>query len=509
MADRYRLYFRDCIPLIMVLVLIATSLPIFHPSLLSGDIAMITHPAKMLFKTGNLKNTDMLLPAQVLRTDGEVIHNPFALTYFGPVLLFAAGIKIFGETDKTFFIVQTLCWFWLCFLIVRKLKSVPLGLLAFLAFIIFGTIDGSTYTTCTQLPILCLYVIFWRFWESERSKKWLVFYGVTFGLGLTFRPEVIFLPIFYTAALFLKRYKKLNGAIMIISTAITYVALERLRLILGGIHSSDHAFYNIGTEILAPGWGVMNCDRILPLSEFLLNPEIRSKLVTKMIHGANRLFILRPLLVSRNDFWFLIFALFSLFFNVKSKRLYAQLLLLFLFQALLNCFLNDIPRYYDYVFVLVGIQLFEDYFPHDVYPKESLKKVSFYPVLLGILIILIGQNIRKAWGWSNHFNQIETAYRNKLKSVVEAVSKEEFILSNNGYDLMWYGGAKKVVFAPYTESTMRRIVLKYPKAKIIYFTSVPQGIFEGLNPIKNYVHTEIEQNILLLSPQQSLSTQVF
>ena len=499
-VDSYRICFRDYIPVLMILLLITTRLPIFHPSLLCGDITMVTHPAKILNKTGNLKSTDMLLPAQALQPNGDSIHNPFALNYFGPILLFAAGIKIFGETDKTFFIVQTIFWCWLCFLILRRLKSAPLGLLAFGAFIIFGTFDGSTYNTPTQLPIICLYVIFWRAWESERSKKQLIFYGLIFGLGLTFRPETIFLLVFYSASLFFKKRKKLAGLVLCVSTATTYLALEKLRLILGGIHSSDHAFYNIGTDILAPGWGVMNVDKILPLSEFLLNPEIRSKLVMKLIHGANRIFILRPQLVNRNDFWLLIVALFSLFFNVKSKRLYAQLLLLFLCQALLNCLLNDVHRYYDYVFILLGIQFFEDYFPHYICSKEVIKKVSFYPVLLGLLIILIGQNIRQDWGWSNYFNKIETTYRNKLKSVVEAVSSEDFILSNNGGDLMWYGDAKKVVFAPQTEFTMSRIILKYPKAKIVYFTSVPQGIFEGLKPIKNYKRIEIEKDIILLSP---------
>lgn len=485
---------------VLLILILVSCLPILNPTFLNGDVEMILHPAKILASTGKLNGTDQLTPAQVLRDGADPFRNPYALAYFAPVLLFAIAIKIFGANDLAFFGVQTILWLVLYLLVRDKLKSSLTTSLFFLTLVVLGTFDGATYLSPTQLPVICLYVALWGDWEKKHGRIFFVFCGLALGVGLSFRPETIFLILTCSVGLlFTRNSKKTDILILILSTFLSYTVLQKLRSTLGAVDGADHMFYNLGTEIFGPGWSVLNVERITPLSEMLSNPSLIKKLILKLAHGFNRTFTLRPLLLSRNDFFFLLILLSSLFFKTKKRLAYIGLASLFIFQFFINTFLNDVSRYYDYVFVLIGLQIWKDYFPVSIHKQPNLNRMRCFTLATVILVILLGQSARNVWAKRNYFTVAEPDYRRKLESVMKHFSDSDLILSNNGMDLLWYGNAKRVIFAPQIESTMEKIIQRFPRAKVINFTDVPNGIFEGLIPLKDFSREQVASDIFILS----------
>lgn len=484
----------------LLILILVSCLPIFNPIFLNGDIEIVLHPAKVLASTGKLNTTDQLTPAQVLRVGADPYRNPYSLAYFAPVLIFALAIKIFGANDLAFFGVQTVLWILLYLLVLNKLKSSLNTNIFFLTLVVLGTFNGATYLSPTQLPVICLYVALWGEWEKNHSKIFLVLCGLALGIGLSCRPETLFLVLIYSLGLLTAKHSnKGQMLVLLLSTSLVYFGLQKLRFLLGAIDGADHTFYNIGTEIFGPGWTVLNVEKIIPLSEILLNPSYRKQLILKLVHGFNRTFTLRPFLLNRGDFFFLLVLLFSMFFKSKKRLVYSGLATLFLCQFFINTVINDIPRYYDYVFVLIGLQIWKDYFSSYVYNGARVSKMRYYAVAVSLLIILLGQSSRSVWEKRNYFTVVEPNYRKKLYSVMKLISDSDLILSNNGSDLLWYGDAKRVILTPQVESTMEKIIHRFPNVKIINFTSVQNGIFDGLIPLKNYSRIPVSNDIVIFA----------
>jgi len=486
---------------LLLLLLVVISLPIFHPTNLSGDIEMVMHPAKVFSKTGRLENTDQLTPAQLLRFNNSVITNSFGLNYLGPVFLFALAIKIFGATDFTFFLVQSLFWLILFLLTVRLFKDLAVATIVFFILVFFDSFDGGTYASPTQLPVICLYVALWGDWNFSRSYKSLLLLGSILGLGLSFRPETLFLILIYVANLLLNKSRNKSWLALVFSAAVVYLALEKIRLWLGGCSSADHTFYNVGTDIFAPGWFVVNVEKTTPLNQLFTDPILRKKLTAKLIHAFNRTFAIDTFLFFRKDFFFLGYVVFALTFRSGKTKKYLELISLFSFQFILNSFLNDVPRYYDYVFVLMGLQMFQDFGSELRSAVNSNANLKYFPIALILLIILAAQSARGIYKQRNYYSLTEKDYRSKMERIVKSFSNTDIILSNNGPDLLWYGNAKLVIVAPQYATTMSKVINRFPQSMVVYFTQVPNGIYEGLIPLEKYNRRQLSDDIVLLSPQ--------
>jgi len=484
-------------------VLLFSSLPVFSPSPIGIDVAMILQPAKAFSQTGSLQNIGISAAAQIFRDDYKINEQPYWYNYVFPVFIFAGAIKLFGVSDFTFYLTQSIFWL-ICFLLIlKKLKSFLATTILFLAMIALDSIEGASFSAATQLPVLALFIGLWEDWRIEKTTFSIILIGILIGCGFHCRPEAIFILLFYLVEIILAWSKRLRAAsALIFSFTLTFLAINQLRYILGGASSSDHTFYVFGTQVFHPYVSIEGyIDKIRPIQDIFYDPALIHNLTTKVIRGILRVFNLKSSLRSRPDFFVVIFCLLGACFYQPSRKRYLHLLGLLGFQILVNSLVLDVNRYYDYVFVLGLVQLSKDL----LFWMRDFRLEKFPLYLNGLMLVLISlicfRTIRAHYSHYDYYKTYEIPHRNTMKKVVQSLNGTDLIITNTWWELLWYGEGNYAGGMPLTVEGMQRLISKFPNTVVVFFDKVPWVTETPLKALTKFKEEQITDGIRIFRPQ--------
>jgi len=484
-------------------ILFFSSLPVFSPSPIGYDVAMILQPAKALSQTGSLQNIGYSAPAQIFREDYKINEQPYWYNYVFPVFIFAGAIKVFGISDFTFYLTQSIFWL-LCFLLVlKKLKSFLASTILFLVMLMCDSIEGCSFTAATQLPVLVLFIGLWDDWQTQKTTLSVSLIGILIGCGFHCRPEAIFILLFYLMGIILTWSKPLRAAsVLIFSFVLTFLTINQLKYFLGGVSSADHTFYLLGTEIFHPTFYLDGyIDHIRPIKDIFYEPALIHNLTTKVIRGILRVFNLKSSLRSRPDFFVVILCLLGACFYQPSRKQYLHLLGLLALQILVNSLVLDVNRYYDYVLVLGLFQISRDllYWMRD-YRLEQFPIYLNASMLVFISLICL-RTIRGHYSHYDYYKSYEIPHRNNIKEVVQSLKGTELIITNHSWELLWYGEGNYAGGIPQTVAGMQRLITKFPNTVVVFFDKVPWVNETPLKALTKFKEEQITDGIRIFRSQ--------
>jgi len=475
-----------------------TKLPVFHPTLLNSDITMVLHPAKTLVETGALRSCGIRYSAQALKESFELEHQPYWFNYVMPVFISALFFKIFGTSDFGFYLMQSLGWVLLYFLLLKALKNSILTSCLFLAFIFFKTIQGTTYLSPTQLPSVLVYLTVWSLKDKEISSSKIYFYSLLIGLGLHCRPEVVWLFGFCFWNIWSKN-KKLgfSSGVFILVTMTTYFMIQMVRTYLGAIASNDHTFYLLSTDVLEKGYLTMSLEQTYPLKNLLSQPQFLLGLKNKFFSHLVANLSFQGGLSARRDLIFILVAMVLSFIKSDSRSKYLILLFFLVLQLALNCLVLDLARYYDYIFVLIMLEIVIDV--NELLTNAKFIISSGFKNILtgGCLVVLLIHIVKSSFSYYQYFNFVEPEHRLLNRRILDYTDRKSMLVSNNYMDLLWYGDASHVVFAPENERTLKKLIEKFPQGQFLHFTKVPQGYGDALRFLQKLESHQITPDVIL------------
>jgi hypothetical protein len=437
---------------------------------LNEDMSMVVQSARVLAETGSLKDVGSSVAFQVLR-GGPGFAQPFWFHYLGPVLYFGAIFKILGSSDVAFYAGQ-IALLVLCAMVLWR-KGLRLdeavGLIALA--VLSGTLTGSLFWSPTQLPALTVILFLWEQWDEESSWKSALANGTVAGLGMQFRPETLFVFMLYLilaprkiAHPLSKRRFSLICAGAFIATCLAFAGARKA---LGAAGSSDHAFYTLGTNIAARGFGTLSLPEKTSLFKFLSDESLRRALVAKssrvvlgVLHGATSLW-------SRPDRYFLGLVFILCLLDVIPPRRYVALGWVLLAQVALNSLVLDEGRYYDYIFFLALCMALQDL--RALLWARLERPCAMLALTLAVACWGIDPLIHSGSTLQSHlyWRRSDLLSTGKARGIVPP---DAHVITDYWERWQWYGHGRYACFSPINApETMRRMIAMYPEAYVVLF----------------------------------------
>jgi hypothetical protein len=437
---------------------------------LHEDVAYITQETYRLIQEGSLRSAGFVFPYQALRPESHST-SPFFAQYLLAVFYYWPFIKMLGTNDAAFFVGQSILLLVLASAVARSGLGWRWAVLTVALGILSRTILESFYASPSQLLALCLVAYFWlRFQGAITPRPALD--GLLFGLSLYTRPEAAFIAVLSMGLWFLRtvdgptRWRLAWRTVA--SFAITVLLLGVVRKLLGAASAADNRLELLMSDVLAPGFDVLELPHISPLSSVLRDPILLGRLVRKVVGGFTHA-LLPWSSWGRRDHLLVLLPLFLALARVSRLRDYVPLYLFFLFQALLNAMLLPMPRHSDAVFFLFLWNLALDM-------KRWLEAhtVVFHRVMQNGMLVVLGAacavslpDVRENTRQALTLRSLQLAASNEAHRLVP---HDAFVITDRLELWLWYGRGEKCCFIPmHNPETMRLLLAKYPGAYVVLF----------------------------------------
>jgi len=228
-----------------------------------GDVASFLHAARELVQHGSLENAAAGLPFDIMEAPVSEAHDrnfPFYSSALLGVLMLVPFVHVFDSaTVAPFLAAQLACLTILvsCIYLLRNRDDRLLPLALFTLLVVWWGMDGSILVSATQLPLMILMLLVWRYRTYLIERPILI--GLVTVIGVAFRPEALGILLGFIACRLVIRvplktalvwFAKAAGATVVASMGMTAIGGA-----LGAVSPETHVVTQLGIYSLTSGHG--------------------------------------------------------------------------------------------------------------------------------------------------------------------------------------------------------------------------------------------------------------
>jgi hypothetical protein len=438
---------------------------------LHQDIVFVTQVTRSLISDGNLKNSGLCFPFQVLRA-GFQSTNPFFAPYVISVFYFWPFFKLLGSTDFAFYVGQA----FLLLLLGKTLSKAEMGwrwaVLTISISILTGTLVGSICLSPTQLLSICFMAYFWL--RSDRHSPPLTLWeDLLLGVVYYLRPEAVFIAVWSVIRnIFKFSETRKRARFLALTTGTALLSIVVIALIcrrLGAAPIDDYTAVNLLSNVAAPGNSTLGLSHLPPVMSVFHDPTLFHRFCHKFLRNVQITLSSQSILRERSDWWVLILPLLLIAMRLSRAENYLPGYALLIFQVLLSAVFLPLARYYDSALFFLLWALIRDLKRfdegaasrwHGLFQKGILLASA---VALAIPLFSLADGIR---GGLRMRGDLLDASR----QAHERVPQEAFVITDMPELWLWYGRGKMCCLVPiHHPDTMRLILDRFPQAYMVMF----------------------------------------
>lgn len=381
------------------------------------------------------------------------------------ILPLVVAFKLFGASDRVVYGCQAIFCIILLLVFIRRLGSISQAALLFAIGSTLGCWDRSAHASFNSLPAVIVFCALWESWSKTCSLARSAFLGAAVGVGCTFRPECLLLLVYLCAFWLISEKRDLRQiACCIGSFMLPIVIVGAVRSGLKAGDTSDHLFFNGGSNIYAWGMETVGLPRFISLTELLAAPSYRMALLNKIYRSFGSFFALKSAYFERPDCLLLAVALVGNLTRVLSWRRYLPVYFLLLCIGIETALIVEFPRYYDILSTVLLLCLWQDcqnFFRH---------YIGMLRILLMIAVIPLGVSTNATWRQNDAAFRHRTATLAQLESADRIISKKSLIVSDQPHLWSWYKQRDRTVYIPTGyPTTLQMLIGRYPDTSVVIF----------------------------------------